>query len=68
MIAIFLRFIGVFGGLVITGIPFVIMMTMVGIIHLPGLLFNMGLVILVNAQVSDDRKKKPLDLEETDLY
>ena len=35
MIAIFLSFIGVFGGIVISGAPFVIIMTMMGIIF-PG--------------------------------
>src|SRR5690606_34767307 len=37
MLAIFLSFIGVFGGIVITGSAFVIMMTMVGIISLAGI-------------------------------
>ncbi len=40
MIAIFLSFIGVFGGLMITGNAFVIMMTMMGIISLAGIVVN----------------------------
>lgn len=66
MIAIFLSFIGVFGGLVITGKPFVIMMTMVGIISLAGIVVNNGVVLLDYAQLLIDRKKNELDLGETD--
>ena len=42
MIAIFLSLIGVFGGIVITGSAFVIMMTMMGIISLAGIVVNNG--------------------------
>jgi len=66
MIAIFLSFIGVFGGLVITGNSFVIMMTMVGIISLAGIVVNNGVVLLDYAQLVIDRKKNTLDLDETD--
>jgi len=41
MIAIFLSLIGVFGGLVISGSPFVIMMTMMGIISLAGIVVKL---------------------------
>jgi len=57
MLAIFLSFIGVFGGLVITGEPFVIMMTMVGIISLAGIVVNNGVVLLDYAQLLIDRRK-----------
>ncbi|WP_053976271.1 efflux RND transporter permease subunit [Mangrovimonas xylaniphaga] len=57
MLAIFLSFIGVFGGLVITGWAFVIMMTMVGIISLAGIVVNNGVVLLDYAQLLIDRKK-----------
>jgi multidrug efflux pump subunit AcrB len=57
MLAIFLSFIGVFGGLVITGAPFVIMMTMVGIISLAGIVVNNGVVLLDYAQLLIDRRK-----------
>lgn len=57
MIAIFLSFIGVFGGLVISGAPFVIMMTMMGIISLAGIVVNNGVVLLDYAQLLIDRRK-----------
>tara|TARA_R110002012_G_scaffold263456_1_gene446352 strand:+ start:198569 stop:202072 length:3504 start_codon:yes stop_codon:yes gene_type:complete len=66
MIAIFLSFIGVFGGLVISGSAFVIMMTMVGIISLAGIVVNNGVVLLDYAQLVIDRKKNNLDLDESD--
>jgi multidrug efflux pump subunit AcrB len=66
MIAIFLSFIGVFGGLVITGNSFVIMMTMVGIISLAGIVVNNGVVLLDYAQLVIDRKKNQLDLDESE--
>ena len=63
MIAIFLSFIGVFGGIVISGSAFVIMMTMVGIISLAGIVVNNGVVLLDYAQLLIDRKKNELDLD-----
>jgi multidrug efflux pump len=57
MLAIFLSFIGVFGGLVISGAPFVIMMTMVGIISLAGIVVNNGVVLLDYTQLLIDRRK-----------
>ena len=56
MIAIFLSLIGVFGGLVATGAPFVIMMTMMGIISLAGIVVNNGVVLLDYTQLLIDRK------------
>jgi len=66
MLAIFLSFIGVFGGIVITGSAFVIMMTMVGIISLAGIVVNNGVVLLDYAQLLIDRKKNDLDLDKDD--
>jgi multidrug efflux pump subunit AcrB len=66
MLAIFLSFIGVFGGMVISGNAFVIMMTMVGIISLAGIVVNNGVVLLDYAQLLIDRKKNDLDLDEDD--
>lgn len=66
MLAIFLSFIGVFGGLVISGAPFVIMMTMMGIISLAGIVVNNGVVLLDYAQLLIDRKKIALDLTENE--
>lgn len=56
MIAIFYSFIGVFGGILITGAPFVIMMTMMGIISLAGIVVNNGVVLLDYTQLLVDRK------------
>ena len=66
MLAIFLSLIGVFGGIVITGSAFVIMMTMVGIISLAGIVVNNGVVLLDYAQLLIDRKKNDLGLEKED--
>lgn len=63
MIAIFLSLIGVFGGIVITGDSFVILMTMMGIISLAGIVVNNGVVLLDYAQLLIDRKKNELDLD-----
>lgn len=66
MLAIFLSFIGVFGGIVITGSAFVIMMTMVGIISLAGIVVNNGVVLLDYAELLIERKKYQLNLEKSD--
>ncbi|MCB0462234.1 MAG: efflux RND transporter permease subunit [Flavobacteriaceae bacterium] len=66
MLAIFLSLIGVFGGIVITGSAFVIMMTMVGIISLAGIVVNNGVVLLDYAQLLIDRRKNELDLDDND--
>lgn len=66
MLAIFLSFIGVFGGLIITGNAFVIMMTMMGIIALAGIVVNNGVVLLDYTQLLIDRKKIDLNLNDTD--
>ncbi len=67
MIAIFLSFIGVFGGLMITGWSFVIMMTMMGIISLAGIVVNNGVVLLDYTQILIDRKKVKENLDDKDL-
>ncbi|SDM15588.1 efflux RND transporter permease subunit [Kriegella aquimaris] len=67
MIAIFLSFIGVFGGLMITGWSFVIMMTMMGIISLAGIVVNNGVVLLDYTQILIDRKKVKLGMDDKDL-
>ncbi|MEN1784266.1 MAG: efflux RND transporter permease subunit [Bacteroidota bacterium] len=67
MIAIFLSFIGVFGGLVATGWPFVIMMTMMGIISLAGIVVNNGVVLLDYTQILIDRKKIDLGISDSAL-
>jgi len=64
MLAIFLSFIGVFGGIVITGSAFVIMMTMMGIISLAGIVVNNGVVLLDYTQLLIDRKREELKIPE----
>lgn len=63
MLAIFLSLIGVFGGIVITGAPFVIMMTMMGIISLAGIVVNNGVVLLDYMGLLIDRKKEALGID-----
>ncbi len=65
MLAIFLSLIGVFGGLIITGSAFVIMMTMMGIISLAGIVVNNGVVLLDYTQLLIDRKKVEKDYDDT---
>jgi len=67
MLAIFLSLIGVFGGLIITGKPFVIMMTMMGIISLAGIVVNNGVVLLDYTQLLIDRKKVQFGLEKDQM-
>ena len=62
MIAIFLSLIGVFGGIVISGASFVIMMTMMGIISLAGIVVNNGVVLLDYTQLLIDRFKAKNDV------
>ena len=64
MLAIFLSFIGVFGGILITGASFVIMMTMVGIISLAGIVVNNGVVLLDYTQLLVDRYMADHDLND----
>ena len=66
MIAIFLSLIGVFGGLMLTGWPFVIMMTMMGIIALAGIVVNNGVVLLDYADILIQRKKEELGIADED--
>jgi multidrug efflux pump subunit AcrB len=66
MIAIFLSLIGVFGGIVVTGSPFVLIMTMMGIISLAGIVVNNGVVLLDYAQLLIDRRKEQLGLDASD--
>jgi multidrug efflux pump subunit AcrB len=66
MMAIFLSFIGVFGGLMLTGWPFVIMMTMMGIIALAGIVVNNGVVLLDYTELLITRKKEAQGLSEED--
>lgn len=67
MVAVFLSFIGVFLGLMITGKPFVIMMTMMGIISLAGIVVNNGVVLLDYTDLLIARKQKELGVDKTEI-
>lgn len=67
MLAIFLSLIGVFGGILITGSAFVIMMTMMGIISLAGIVVNNGVVLLDYTQLLIDRKMIAMGMDNKDL-
>jgi multidrug efflux pump len=67
MVAVFLSFIGVFLGLMITGWPFVIMMTMMGIISLAGIVVNNGVVLLDYTELLLSRKKEELNLPQSTI-
>ena len=62
LISIFLSFTGVFLGITIFQMPFVILMTMMGIISLSGIVVNNGVVLLDYTQLLIDRKKLALEL------
>lgn len=65
MLAIFLSLIGVFGGIVISGASFVIMMTMMGIISLAGIVVNNGVVLLdyTDLLIKRNKAKNNINLE-----
>ena len=67
MIAIFLSLIGVFGGILITGASFVIMMTMMGIISLAGIVVNNGVVLLDYTQLLIDRRMVELKMDDDEI-
>lgn len=56
LLSIFLSFTGVFLGLIAFQMPFVILMTMMGIIALAGIVVNNGVVLLDYTQLLIDRK------------
>lgn len=64
LLTIFLSFIGVFLGLIVTGSDFVIIMTMMGIISLAAIVVNNGIILLDYTQLLMDRKKNELQLPE----
>ncbi|GIZ09334.1 efflux RND transporter permease subunit [Flavobacterium sp. UMI-01] len=67
MVAVFLSFIGVFLGLMATGWPFVIMMTMMGIISLAGIVVNNGVVLLDYTELLLNRKKEELNIPQNKI-
>jgi multidrug efflux pump subunit AcrB len=62
LLSIFLSFTGVFLGLMAFQMPFVILMTMMGIIALAGIVVNNGVVLLDYTQLLIDRKSEELKL------
>ena len=67
LLSIFLSFTGVFLGLIAFQMPFVILMTMMGIIALAGIVVNNGVVLLDYTQLLIDRKSLELKLTEGSL-
>jgi len=62
LLSIFLSFTGVFLGLIAFQMPFVILMTMMGIIALAGIVVNNGVVLLDYTQLLIDRRSAELNL------
>ena len=67
LLSIFLSFTGVFLGLMAFQMPFVILMTMMGIIALAGIVVNNGVVLLDYTQLLIDRKSQSEKLKEGEL-
>jgi len=67
LISIFLSFTGVFLGIILFQMPFVILMTMMGIISLSGIVVNNGVVLLDYTQLLIDRKKIILEVPEDEM-
>jgi multidrug efflux pump subunit AcrB len=67
LLSIFLSFIGVFLGLVIFNMTFVIIMTMMGIISLAGIVVNNSVVLLDYTQLLLDRRRKNNNLSSDQL-
>ena len=62
-----MSFTGVFLGITLFQMPFVILMTMMGIISLSGIVVNNGVVLLDYTQLLIDRKKLALELPEESM-
>jgi len=67
LMAVVLSLVGVFLGLIIFQMDFIIIMTMMGIISLAGIVVNNAIVLIDYTQILIDRKKKDLGLEEEEL-
>ena len=67
LLSIFLSFTGVFLGLIAFQMPFVILMTMMGIIALAGIVVNNGVVLLDYTQLLIDRKSSSKKLAEGEM-
>ena len=67
LMAVFLSLAGVFLGLVIFQMDFIIIMTMMGIISLAGIVVNNAIVLVDYTQILIDRKKEELRIEDHEL-
>mgnify|MGYP006149699437 FL=1 len=67
LLSIFLSFTGVFLGLIAFQMPFVILMTMMGIIALAGIVVNNGVVLLDYTQLLIDRKSSSENLAKGEM-
>lgn len=67
IMAVVLSLVGVFLGLIIFQMDFIIIMTMMGIISLAGIVVNNAIVLIDYTQILIDRKKRDLNLEDDDL-
>ena len=64
LMAVVLSLVGVFLGLIIFQMDFVILMTMMGIISLAGIVVNNAIVLIDYTQILIDRKKEELGVED----
>jgi multidrug efflux pump subunit AcrB len=67
LMAIVLSLAGVFLGLVIFQMDFVIIMTMMGIISLAGIVVNNAIVLIDYTQILIDRKMQELEMDDDDM-
>ena len=67
LMSVLLSLVGVFLGLVIFQMDFIIIMTMMGIISLAGIVVNNAIVLIDYTQILIHRKKEELGLEENEL-
>ncbi|MBZ9728168.1 efflux RND transporter permease subunit [Salegentibacter sp. JZCK2] len=67
IMAVVLSLVGVFLGLIIFQMDFIIIMTMMGIISLAGIVVNNAIVLIDYTQILIDRKKRELNVDEDEL-
>ncbi len=67
VMAVVLSLVGVFLGLIVFQMDFIIIMTMMGIISLAGIVVNNAIVLVDYTQILIDRKKDELGLEDDEL-
>ncbi|PRX52150.1 efflux RND transporter permease subunit [Salegentibacter salegens] len=67
VMAVVLSLVGVFLGLIIFQMDFIIIMTMMGIISLAGIVVNNAIVLIDYTQILIDRKKRELNIDDDEL-